>query len=96
MGAKAPTPPPSDKPKPEPGPATPKLTFNRRIMDLDTLVAINQEIKGPDHVISGNAMHMIVNDLWKLRYLCMALVQAHQKGNRKEVEGLLQKLELIV
>jgi len=97
MGAKAPVPPPGDKPKPEPGPPPPpKLKFNRRIVTLENLEAIMQEIQGPDHVISGNAMHMIANDLWKLRLLCMMMVQARQKGDNKELEGLLQKLEMIV
>lgn len=91
MSAKAPT------PQPEPGPPPPpKLKFNRRIVTLENLEAIIQEIHGPDHVISGTAMHMITNDLWKLRMLCMMLVQANKKGDKAEVEGILQKLELII
>ena len=65
-------------------------------MTLENLEAIMQEIQGPDHVISGNAMHMIANDLWKLRLLCMMLVQAKNKGDKKEIEGILQKMEMIV
>ena len=84
----------TDTPKPQLPPPL-KLRFNRRITQLDNLQAISAEIKERS-MISGNAMRMIVNDLIKLRVLCMSLKEAYKKGNEDDVHGLLQKLEMIV
>jgi folate-dependent phosphoribosylglycinamide formyltransferase PurN len=72
-----------------------KIQFTRKLVHDDNLAEFLKIVES-ETMISGNAVHMVISDLQKLKILCKGAVEAYKAEDMDLMSKIIQMMEVIL